>query len=157
MRRLVIAAASAALLGSAACAGMGLGGFEEPLVTVRDIRVNGLGLTGGSVDIRLNVYNPNNFRLDGTQLTYQLWVDTIPFGSGTTNEQFVVNADDSTVVTLPLDFTWSGVGTVGRAVMNTGTVPYRVAGNLRVSSAVGGITVPYDRTGRFSPLGGNSR
>ena len=42
-------------------------------------------------------------------------------------------------------------------VMNTGTVPYRVAGNIRVSSAVGSVTVPYDRTGRFSPLGGNSR
>jgi LEA14-like dessication related protein len=157
MRKLVIATAAAALVGSAACASMGLGGFAEPVVTVSDVRVNGLGLTGGSVDIKLNVYNPNNFRLDGTQLTYQLWVDTIPFGNGTTNEQFVVNAGDSTIVTLPLDFTWSGVGTVGRSVMNTGTVPYRVAGNIRVSSAVGGLTVPYDRSGRFSPLGGSSR
>ena len=157
MRRLVIAAAAAAVVGTAACASMGLVGFEEPVVTVRDIRVNGLGMTGGSVDIRLNVYNPNNYRLDGTQLTYQLWVDTIPFGSGTTDEDFIVNGDDSTVVTLPLDFTWSGVGSVGRAVMNTGTVPYRVAGNIRVSSAVGSVTVPYDRTGRFSPLGGNDR
>lgn len=157
MRRLVVAVAAVALAGSAACASMGLGNFEEPIVTVRDIRVNGLGLTGGSVDIRLNVYNPNNFRIDGTQLTYQLWVDTIPFGSGTTEEDFVVNGDDSTVVTLPLDFTWAGVGSAGRTVMNTGTVPYRVAGNIRVSSAVGSVTVPYDHSGRFSPLRGTSR
>ena len=154
MRRLmmVVAAVAAIGAGSAACAGVGLGGFEEPVVTVRDVRVNGVGLTGGSVDIRLNVYNPNNFRIDGTELTYRLWVDTIPFGSGTTTENFVVSSKDSTVVTLPLSFTWQGVGTVGRAVMNTGTVPYRVAGDIRVSSAVGAITVPYDRTGQFSPL-----
>jgi LEA14-like dessication related protein len=149
---MVVAAVAAMGGGGAACAGVGLGGFEEPVVTVSNVRVNGLGLNGGSVDIMLNVYNPNNFRLDGTELTYQLWVDTIPFGSGTTRENFVVAGDDSTIVTLPLDFTWSGVGSVGRAVLNTGTVPYRVAGNLRVSSAVGAVTVPYDRTGRFSPL-----
>jgi LEA14-like dessication related protein len=149
---MVVAAVAAIGGGGAACAGVGLGGFEEPVVTVSNVRVNGLGLNGGSVDIMLNVYNPNNFRLDGTELTYQLWVDSIPFGSGTTRENFVVAGDDSTIVTLPLDFTWSGVGSVGRAVLNTGTVPYRVAGNLRVSSAVGGVTVPYDRTGRFSPL-----
>ena len=154
MRRLVMVVAAVAAIGGggAACAGVGLGGFEEPVVTVSNVRVNGLGLNGGSVDIMLNVYNPNNFRLDGTELTYQLWVDSIPFGSGTTRENFVVAGDDSTIVTLPLDFTWSGVGSVGRAVLNTGTVPYRVAGNLRVSSAVGGVTVPYDQTGRFSPL-----
>jgi LEA14-like dessication related protein len=149
---MVAAAAVVVGSGAAACAGLGMGGFEEPIVTVRDVTVRGLGLTGGSVDIALNVYNPNNFRIDGTQLTYRLWVDTIPFGSGTTNENFVVSSNDSTVVTLPLDFSWSGVGQVGRTVLNTGTVPYRVAGDIRVSSAVGSITVPYDRTGRFSPL-----
>jgi LEA14-like dessication related protein len=149
----MVAAAVAAIWGgTAACAGLGLGGFEEPVVTVHDVSLRGVGLTGGSVDIRLNVYNPNNFRIDGTQLTYRLWVDTIPFGSGTTTENFVVSSNDSTVVTLPLDFSWQGVGTVGRTVLNTGTVPYRVAGDIRVSSAVGSITVPYDRTGRFSPL-----
>jgi LEA14-like dessication related protein len=149
----MVAGAVAAIgIGGAACAGMGLGGFEEPVVTVRDVALRGVGLTGGSVDIRLNVYNPNNFRLDGTELTYQLWVDSIPFGSGVTRVNFVVSSNDSTVVTLPLDFTWSGVGSAGRTVINTGTVPYRVAGQIRVSSAVGGVTVPYDRTGRFSPL-----
>lgn len=157
MRRLVMAAAACAVTATAACAAGGLGNFLEPVVTVSDVKVNGVGLTGGSVDISLNVYNPNRFRVDGTQLTYQLWVDSIPFGSGVTDERFVVNANDSTIVTLPLDFSWTGVGSVGRAVLNTGTVNYRVAGRMRVGSAVGALTVPYDRTGRFSPLGGTNR
>jgi LEA14-like dessication related protein len=146
-----MAAAACAVTATAACAA-GVGNFLEPVVTVSDVRVNGVGLTGGSVDISLNIFNPNRFRVDGTQLTYQLWVDSIPFGSGVTNERFVVNQNDSTIVTLPLDFTWAGVGSVGRTVLNTGTVNYRVAGRMTVGSAVGALTVPYDRTGRFSPL-----
>lgn len=154
MRKWMMAAGAAVIAASAACAGLGLGGFQEPVVTVRDVVVNGVGLNGGSVDINLNVYNPNRFDLDGTRLTYTLWVDSVQFGTGTTSERFVVQDKDSAVVRLPLSFTWSGVGAAGRALMNTGTVNYRVAGDITVGSAVGNFTVPYDRNGRFSPLRG---
>jgi hypothetical protein len=38
--------------------------------------------------------------------------------------------------------------------MSTGTVNYRVVGDLTVGSSVGTFTLPYDRTGRFSSLSG---
>jgi hypothetical protein len=41
--------------------------------------------------------------------------------------------------------------------MNTGAVNYRVLGDLTVGSSVGSVKIPYDRTGRFSTLGGNTR
>jgi hypothetical protein len=41
--------------------------------------------------------------------------------------------------------------------MNTGTVNYRVVGDLTVGSSVGTFTLPYDRTGRFSTLSNSSR
>mgnify|MGYP003350877281 CR=1 FL=1 len=37
------------------------GGSE---VTVQDVRLTGIGLTGGSLDVLVNVKNPNDFRLD---------------------------------------------------------------------------------------------
>jgi hypothetical protein len=37
--------------------------------------------------------------------------------------------------------------------MNTGTVNYRVVGDITVGSSMGTFTLPYDRTGRFSSLG----
>lgn len=158
MRKVALLMAAAAVLGgAAACATLGLGGFQNPVVTVKDVRVNGLGLTGGAVDIALNVYNPNHFRLDATRMTYKLYVDTIPFGTGATDSRFTVQSGDSTTVHLPLSFSWSGIGTAGRELLNTGTVPYRVTGDITVGSSVGTFTLPYDRTGRFSALGGNSR
>jgi hypothetical protein len=39
---------------------------------------------------------------------------------------------------------------VDSSPLHTGMPPYRVAGNVRVSLALGGLTVPYDRSGRFS-------
>ncbi|HEX6536891.1 MAG TPA: LEA type 2 family protein [Gemmatimonadaceae bacterium] len=159
MRKIaLVAVAVVATVGAvAACASLGLGGFKDPVVTLKDVKVSGVGLTGGSVDIVMNVYNPNHFRLDATRMTYKLYVDTIPFGTGATDSRFTVQSGDSTEVRLPLSFSWSGIGRAGRELMNTGTVPYRVTGDITVGSSVGTFTLKYDRTGRYSALGGNTR
>lgn len=148
---LVLAAAAAG------CSALGRAAFQQPVVQLRDVRLNGVGLQGGAVDIVLSVHNPNHFSLDGTRLTYKLYVDTVSFGTGATDSHFAVNGSDSTDVHLPLSFTWSGVGEAARQLMNTGTVNYRVTGDLTVGSAVGTFTLPYDRTGRFSTVSGASR
>ncbi len=103
----------------------------------------------------MSVYNPNGFNLDATRLTYKLWVDSVEFGTGAIDKRFTVQEKDSTIVSLPLSFNWSGVGSAGREIMNTGSVNYRVTGDITVRSPIGNHTLPYDRTGRFSTLGGN--
>ncbi|MBK5188333.1 MAG: LEA type 2 family protein [Gemmatimonadaceae bacterium] len=142
------------VLASASCAGLGRGGFKDPIVTFKNVRVGGIGLTGGTLDIVLSVYNPNGYRLDASRLTYQLMVDSLPLGSGALDEHFAVQSGDSTDVVLPLNFKWSGVSAAGRELMNTGSVPYRVLGDLTVGSGVGDFTVQYDRTGRFNSMSG---
>ncbi|HEU4585690.1 MAG TPA: LEA type 2 family protein [Gemmatimonadaceae bacterium] len=141
----------------AACATFGRGAFQEPVVSLKDVNVKGLGFTGGSVDILLNVYNPNRFDLDATRVTYRLYVDTIPLGNGATDSNFTVANGDTTQVALPLSFTWAGAGQAARSLLNTGTVNYRVVGDITVGSRLGSFTLPYDRTGRFSSLGSGSR
>ena len=155
MRKVVIvAAAAASVVGSAGCASLGRRVFKEPVVEFREMKINGLGLTGGSLDVVLSVYNPNNFRLDATRLTYNLMVDSVNFGSGAIDQQFAVQSGDSTLVTLPLTFTYAGIGAAGRQLLNTGTVNYRVTGDLTVGTPIGSFTRPYDRTGRYTALGG---
>ena len=114
-------------------------------------------MTGGSFDVVLSVYNPNGYRLDATQLNYNLFVDTVRFANGTLSQQFTVQEKDSTIVRVPVNFSYSGVGEAGRQLLNTGSVNYRVAGDVTVATPVGSFKVPYDRTGRFSTLGGSVR
>jgi len=147
---------SALVLASASCAGLGRGGFKDPVVTFKNVRIGGIGLTGGTLDIVLSVYNPNGYRLDASRLTYQLMVDSLPVGNGALDKHFAVNSNDSTDVVLPLSFKWSGVSAAAREMINTGSVPYRVLGDLTVGSGVGDFTVQYDRTGSFNSLSGTT-
>jgi LEA14-like dessication related protein len=147
-------------IGVAGCASLGmLGGFKQPIVNFRNVEIKGLGLTGGSMDIVLSVYNPNSYKLEGTRLTYKLLAgDSVSVGQGALDSRFTVQDNDSTIVRIPMDFTYTGIGAVGRQILNTGTVNYRVLGDITVNGPGGtNYTVPYDRTGRFTALGGTTQ
>ena len=84
MRKLVLVGlAAAAAFGAYGCASIGRNAFAEPVVTLRDVKLQGIGMTGGSFDVILSVYNPNGYRLDATQLNYNLFVDSLRFANGT--------------------------------------------------------------------------
>ena len=146
----------AGLMGVAAagCATLGKATFKEPVVHFQDARITGLGVTGGSVEVKLSLYNPNGFKLDGERLTYKIMVDSVTLGTGALADRFAVQEKDSTIVTLPLSFSYGGVGAAGRQLMNTGSVNYRVTGDVTVGTPLGNFTRPYDQTGRFSTLSG---
>ena len=158
MRKGVLLAVAAATLGGAAgCASLGRNVFKEPVVNFQQLSINGLGLTGGSLDVVLSVYNPNNYRLDATRLTYNLMIDSVRFGTGALDQKFTVQSGDSTIVRLPVSFTYAGIGEAGRQLINTGTVNYRVTGDVTVGTPLGSFTRPYDRSGRYTALRGTSR
>jgi LEA14-like dessication related protein len=157
MTRLVLLAASAAVAASVGCASMGRQAFKEPVVSLRDVKVTGVGLNGGSLDVVLDVENPNGYSLDATRLTYRVLVDTVQFATGVADSRFTVEGNKTTQVHLPITFTYAGVGQAGRQLLGTGSVNYTVAGDVTVGSPIGNFTIPYSRTGRYSTLGGNSR
>ena len=162
MRRLMLGAATVAMVATAGCSMLGNQAFQQPVVQLKDVAVSSLGLTGGNLNVRLNVFNPNGYRLDATRLSYNLVVGD--GGTGTTNlaagaldSRFTVNSGDSTTVTIPVSFTYSGIGQAGRQLLNTGGVNYHVTGDVTVGTVVGNFTVPYSSTGKFTAFGGTSR
>jgi LEA14-like dessication related protein len=154
-RKMMLGAMLVAVAGVSACASLGaLGGFREPIVSFKDLRVRGLGLTGGSLDAYINVYNPNGFKLDATRLTYNVKVGENDLGTGALDSRFTVQDKDSTTVRIPIDFTYSGIGAAARQMMQSGAVPYTITGDVTVATPLGNFTRPYTGTGRFTAFGG---
>lgn len=155
MRRLALAVAASAAVVVAGCSALGRQAFQQPVVNLKNVQVRGLGITGGNLDVMLSVYNPNHYRLDATRLTYRVDLagDSITIASGALDSRFTVQETDSTVVTIPVTFTYAGVGAAGRSILATGAVNYHVLGDVTVGSPVGNFTVPYSSTGRFTTTG----
>lgn len=142
-----------ALAFTAACSGLGRQAFQEPIVDLRDVRVLGLGTSGGQLEVALGVFNPNGYRLDATRMTYRVFVgDSVSLANGAVDTRTTVQANDTTVVKIPVSFTYSGLGRAASQLLQTGAVDYRVAGDVTVGSVVGNFTVPYSAKGRFTTM-----
>jgi LEA14-like dessication related protein len=145
--------AAVSVLTITACSALGRQAFQNPVVNLRNVQVKSLGLNGGNLDVLLSVYNPNGYRLDASRLTYRLFVgDSVSLATGAIDTRATVQASDSTLITVPVSFTYSGLATAARQILQTGAVNYRVAGDVTVGSVVGNFTVPYSSTGRFDTM-----
>jgi LEA14-like dessication related protein len=148
----------AALAGAAAgCATIGRQLFKQPVVELRDVRLTGLGIAGGNLDVVLGVYNPNGYRLDATNLHYHVLVDSTEVANGEVAQSNAFAAGDTTIVHLPVQFSYAGVGAAGRELMQSGAVNYKVVGDITVGSPIGNRTFPFTSTGRFTTVNGTIR
>jgi LEA14-like dessication related protein len=139
-----------AVLAAGGCAGVG-NNFKEPDIQLDRVIVRGLGLTGGTLDLVVGVHNPNNFTLQGTKLRMGLDIENSHVGDITYDDDFAVTQQDTTRVTLPLRFQWSGVSGAMRTALGYGDIPYTIKGEAQLSTPFGTRKVPFTRSGR-APL-----
>lgn len=121
--------------------------FEEPSVRLQEVQVTGIGLSGGTLNLLLAVYNPNGYEIRGTRAELGVELERTDFGQALLEEPLALAAGDTTVVEVPLRFTWEGVGTGARALLRTGSVSYTLRGVLRVNTPIGERPVTVTRGG----------
>ena len=150
MKRAALAAMM--LVGTAACAGYLRSEFGTPIVELRDVRMRGIGMQGGSLDLVLDVYNPNSYRLDASRITYALMVDTSTIAKGEINKLVTLETKKKSEVILPVTFTTRELLGAAQIITRMGSVDYTVKGELTVATPVGNFTRPYEGKGRFDSL-----
>jgi hypothetical protein len=145
--RFAQAAGFVALTGSLGCAALSMANFQEPTVELNTIIVRGIGLTGGTLDLVLDVTNPNSIDVKGTRLELGLDVEGTHFGDVVFDDAFNLPRGTPTTVTVPLTFNWAGVGAAARSALNYGTVKYDMKGTASLQTPWGVEKVPFSRSG----------
>lgn len=131
--------------------------IKRPEVQLVGVRLGSLGLQGGLLYVQVGVDNPNSFALRADSFTYHIelrepgqqaesWSN---LAEGTFNKAIQVPAHDSTVVEIPVEFRYSGIGTALRSILDTGTFNYRISGSVAVEKPVR-TDIPYRHTGTAS-------
>jgi LEA14-like dessication related protein len=137
------------------CAGL-QGYFKDPDVNLQRVVVRGVGLAGGTMDLVVGVYNPNPFDVQGTKLRLGLDVEDSHVGDVEFDSGFQTQKGDTTVLTLPLNFSWNGVAGAVRTALGSGDLPYTLKGQLSLATPIGQRQVAFTRQGRapLSRVGG---
>src|SRR3954463_8756887 len=152
-RRLTMAAIAVVATLQTACRDVSRPVSRPPTVALRNVTVDGVGLTGGSLRVALLVRNPNFYPLSTARMQYQLLVgDSVPIASGIDSTHRRVGSNDSVVVELPVQVSWNGLSAAGRTVAASGLVPYQLVGTITLDTPVGTHDVAVNQRGRFAPL-----
>jgi len=136
-------------LAASACAPLSRSAFRAPTVELRDIRVRGIGLDGGSLDVVLDVFNPNDYRMDATRLTYALSTDSGNVATGAVTKRVTLEKGAHNDVTLPVSFTMKELLGAAQVMLRKGTVEYIVKGEVTMDSPFGSMTRPYEARARI--------
>lgn len=128
--------------------------IQRPDIQLVGVRLGALGLQGGLLYVQVGVVNPNDFALRASRFTYDIelrepgsgedtWTE---FVDGVFDREVRVQANDSTVVEIPVEIRYSGVGAALRSLLDSGTINYRVSGTVNVEEPIR-TRLPYRHTG----------
>lgn len=121
--------------------------FEKPQIELQEINVTGLGLSGGTLDLVFDVYNPNDYRLRSTRLEVGLELAGTDFGDALIDKPLDLSPVNHSRVTMPVRFTWSGVGAAARSLLESQELPYGLTGAVLLETPIGEKRVEIKSTG----------
>jgi LEA14-like dessication related protein len=111
--------------------------FVEPQVELEQINVTGLSLTGGTLDLVLDVYNPNKYRLRSTRLEIGLDLETVHFGDALIDKPLDLSPENHSRVNIPVRFEWAGVGAGAKALLTRQAIAYGLTGAVLLETPLG--------------------
>jgi LEA14-like dessication related protein len=130
------------VLAGCSAGGVNPANLIQPGVRVHHLGLRNVGLSGGTLDVALAFHNPNGFSLQGTGLTARLDIEGDRFGDVDLADPFSLAGRDTTLITVPLTFRWSGVAAAARSIVNYGAVNYGIKGTFHVTAPA--INLPID-------------
>ena len=143
-----------ALALAGACASLGRSVFATPTVALKNVRMKAVGIQGGSLDIILDVFNPNDYRLDATRLTYNLYVDdTLKIAFGEIKKTVTLEPHKQNEVVIPVNFSLQELVKASQVLSKTGGVDYKVTGEVTAATPAASFTRSYLGRGHFDDIG----
>jgi LEA14-like dessication related protein len=131
----------------AGCSVLSRVSFERPTTKLESIELIGLGITGGSMNLVLDVYNPNGYELRAMRIDAGIDLEGTHFGDVRLERDISLPPTEHTTVKIPVTFTWAGVGAGARGMLSRGAVDYTLDSKIHVSTPVGEQTVEFRNTG----------
>lgn len=140
--------AVAALIALTGCASLrSLLSFQEPQIELQEINITGMGLSGGTLDLIFDVYNPNDYRLRSTRLEVGLDLEGTHFGDALIDRPLDLSPTNHNRVVMPVRFEWAGVGAAARGLLTRQALKYGVTGAALLDTPLGEKRVQLRSTG----------
>ena len=135
--RLLIPHLSSLVLVVCACATLGKLSFQDPQIQLQEINLTSLGLSGGTMDLVFDVYNPNDYRIRSTRIEVGVDLESRHFGDAYLDRPLDLSPTNHSRVVVPVRFEWAGVGAGARALLTKQAIDYALTGRVILDTPIG--------------------
>jgi len=111
--------------------------FQDPQIELREIEVVGVGLTGGTLNLAFDVYNPNDYRIRSTRMEVGIDLEGTHFGDALLERPLDLSPTNHSRVVLPVRFEWAGLGAGAKGLVTRRSVAYAVTGRVSLDTPLG--------------------
>jgi LEA14-like dessication related protein len=111
--------------------------FSEPEVQLKEIQITGIGLSGGTLNLALDVFNPNDYRLRSTRLELGIDLENVHFGDALLETPLELPSQQHTLVTVPVRFEWAGVGAGAQGLLTRQAIRFGLTGTAFLATPLG--------------------
>ncbi|MFQ5835852.1 MAG: LEA type 2 family protein [bacterium] len=115
-------------------------------ISIVDVRVTGIGLTGANLEIVFNIRNPSGMAVTLDQLDYEIYGNNIYLGEGKINNAINVPAHSNSMVSSSFVLNYSSADKVFGGDLAKGTINWKISGIAYRNTPFGGIEVPFEET-----------
>ena len=122
---------------ASACASLRGLTFQDPEVSLQEVQITGIGLTGGTFNLVFDVWNPNDYRLRSTRLEVGIDLEGTHFGDALLDRPLDLSPTNHNQVVVPVRFEWAGVGAGAKALLSRRAVAYTIAGRVLLDTPLG--------------------
>lgn len=115
-------------------------------VSIADVRITGIGLTGANLEIVFNIHNPSGIAATLDKLDYKVYGNDIYLGEGKINDAISVPAHSDRIVSSSFVLNYSSADKVFRGDLAKATINWKISGIACRNTLFGGIKVPFEET-----------
>jgi LEA14-like dessication related protein len=131
--------------------------YEEPEVRIAEVTLTEVGLSGATVEVGLDVRNPNPGALTSSGLRYVLSFEAPEDGGeewrtvaeGESTDEVSVPGQETRRVQVAVPFRYDELGRAVAALLQSGELRYRLAGDVDFDAPLGDLRVPFQHTGNL--------
>ena len=121
--------------------------FTKPTVTYRELKLVDIDSKGMSLNLLLNVNNPNSYDITLDGYKYRFTILDLPLGKGEKKEIVQFPGMKSTDIQVPVRITYGDALGIIMKLPNPTSIPYQLEAGLDISTPVGTLTFPITTSG----------
>lgn len=124
---------------------------EPPRVTPRTAAVSAIGPAGFTVQLQLDVFNPNKFPLLARSVTGTLELGSgAVLGQGQAAPNGTIPANSTSIVPATISMPWNNLAVLAPYALSGAPVPYRFRGTATIGGEKLNVDVPFELQGELT-------